>query len=68
MRIATVKETAEYLRIGLSTFYKKIATDPTLPHSFKIGGRPLFNLDAIDEWILEQEKNTNTQGGKKHVK
>lgn len=68
MRIATVKETAEYLRIGLSTLYKKMATDQTMPRSFRIGGRPVFNLDSIDEWILEQEKNANTRGGEKHVK
>ena len=64
MRIATIKETAEYLRIGLSTLYKKMATDQTLPQSFKTGGRPVFNLDAIDEWILKQERKANAQGGK----
>ena len=68
MRIVTTKETAEYLRIGLSTLYKKIATDSTFPHSFKVGGHPVFNLDSIDEWILEQERNANTRGGEKHVK
>lgn len=47
MRIATIRETAEYLRIGLSSLYKEITTDPTFPHSFKVGGNPVFNLDAI---------------------
>ena len=67
MRIATIKETAEYLRIGLSTFYKKMATDQTLPHSFKVGGKPVFNLDSIDEWVLEQERKANAKGNE-HVR
>ncbi len=67
MRIATIRETAEYLRIGLSSLYKEITTDPTFPHSFKVGGNPVFNLDAIDEWILEQERKANAKGDE-HVR
>ena len=56
MKIATIKETAEYLRIGISTLYKKLAADKTMPRPFSLGGHPVFNLDSIDEWIAKQEQ------------
>lgn len=61
MRIATIKETAEYLRMGLSSLYKKMSADKTMPRSFRMGGRPVFNLDSIDEWVLMQENNVNAK-------
>ena len=67
MHIATIRETAKHLRIGLSSLYKKIKTDPTFPHSFKVGGKPVFNLDSIDEWVLEQERKANAKGNE-HVR
>ncbi|MBX9901627.1 MAG: hypothetical protein K2Y28_12665 [Burkholderiaceae bacterium] len=43
---------AEYLSIGLSTFWLKSKTDPTFPKLFKTGPRTtVVYLQALDEYL-----------------
>ena len=50
-QVMTVKETSEYLRLGVSTFYK-LANPGKLP-ARKIGGSWRFSRRALEDWLGE---------------
>jgi len=56
-KVLTVGELAEYLRIHRSTVYRLLKRRQ-LP-SFKIGSDWRFNLEAIDEWRMQQSMALN---------
>jgi len=47
----TVKETAEFLRLAITTVYK-LANEGKLP-ARKVGGSWRFSHRALDEWLSE---------------
>ena len=51
----TVKETAEYLRLGEATI-REYARTRELPAA-KVGGKWLFKRSLIDEWYLHRIRN-----------
>lgn len=57
--IMTIGETAEYLRISLSSLYK-LAQDGRIPCQ-KVGRHWRFRREAIDRW-LENTPTTNRPG------
>ncbi|HUO05747.1 MAG TPA: helix-turn-helix domain-containing protein [Candidatus Binataceae bacterium] len=52
MKVLTVNELAEYLRVHRSTIYRMLKRGQ-LP-GFKIGSDWRFNVEVIDEWRLRQ--------------
>ena len=52
MKVLTVGELAEYLRVHKSTIYRLVKKG-LLP-GFKIGSDWRFNVEVIDEWRLRQ--------------
>lgn len=57
--IMTIRETAEYLKIGEKTAYR-LAAEGVLP-GFKVGGSWRFRRADIDGWI---EKKANAERDK----
>lgn len=53
----TVKEMASYLGIHLDTVYK-MARAGEIPH-YRLRSKILFSKEAVDEWIKEQQNQTN---------
>jgi excisionase family DNA binding protein len=51
-KVLTVSELSEYLRVHRSTIYRLLKKGQ-LP-GFKIGSDWRFNVEAIDEWRLQQ--------------
>lgn len=51
-KVLTVNELSEYLRVHRSTIYRLLKKGE-LP-GFKIGSDWRFNVEAIDEWRLQQ--------------
>ena len=53
--IMTIGETAEYLRISMSSLYK-LAQDGRIPCQ-KVGRHWRFRREAIDRWLEERPKS-----------
>lgn len=51
----TIEETAEYLRCSLR-FLREKAANKEIPHT-KFGGKALFHVQRIDEWLLSMEES-----------
>ena len=56
-KVITVGELAEYLRVHRSTLYRLLKRQQ-LP-GFKIGSDWRFNVEAIDEWRMQQSMALN---------
>jgi len=56
-KVLTVGELAEYLHVHRSTVYRLLKRRQ-LP-SFKIGSDWRFNVEAIDEWRMQQSMALN---------
>jgi excisionase family DNA binding protein len=57
-KVMTLEETADYLRVHPSTVYR-LLKKRRLP-GFKVGSDWRFNLESIDRWREEAEKQTLT--------
>lgn len=53
VKVMTVKEVSDYLRIHPSTVYRLIKRRQ-IP-AFRIGGDWRFNIEAIDDWRMRRE-------------
>jgi len=51
----TVKEFSDYMGISIDLAYK-LCREGEVPH-VRIGGRILLDIDSIDRWFKEKEKN-----------
>jgi excisionase family DNA binding protein len=51
-KVLTVNELSDYLRVHRSTIYR-LLKKKSLP-GFKIGSDWRFNVEAIDEWRMQQ--------------
>jgi excisionase family DNA binding protein len=56
-KVITIGELAEYLRVHRSTLYRLLKRQQ-LP-AFKIGSDWRFNIEAIDEWRMQQRAAVN---------
>jgi len=56
-KVITIGELAEYLRVHRSTLYRLLKRRQ-LP-GFKIGSDWRFNVEAIDEWRMQQSMTLN---------
>jgi excisionase family DNA binding protein len=54
IRVMTVRELSEYLRVHPSTIYRLLRRNQ-IP-AFRMGSDWRFNIEAIDRWRLEQDK------------
>lgn len=57
--IMTVKQVANYLSLSTSTIYGYTSSN-NIPHA-KRGKKVYFNKVAIDEWVFENKRLTNTE-------
>ncbi len=66
-KVITIAELAEYLRVHRSTIYRLLKKGQ-LP-DFKIGSDWRFNVEAIDQWRMQQSLALNeiSQDGAKVV-
>jgi excisionase family DNA binding protein len=55
VRILTVSELSEYLRVDKTTIYKMLR-DGKLP-GFRVGSDWRFHVDAIEQWQRDQMKD-----------
>jgi excisionase family DNA binding protein len=58
VRVLTVRELADYLRVNPSTIYRLLKMKQ-LP-AFRIGSDWRFNLEEIERWRVEREKKPNS--------
>jgi len=58
--VLTVRDLSNYLRVHPSTVYRLLKTGQ-LP-AFKVGRDWRFNVEEIDRWRVEREKNRGMQG------
>ena len=58
-QVMKLKEVAEYLRMSPMTIYR-MAKRGDIP-CFKVGDEWRFRLEAIEQWILEREKDMRTK-------
>jgi len=58
--VLTVRDLSNYLKLSPSTVYRLLKTGQ-LP-AFKVGRDWRFNVEAIDRWRIEREKNPGMQG------
>jgi excisionase family DNA binding protein len=54
IRVMTVRELSEYLRVHPSTIYRLLRRNQ-IP-AFRMGSDWRFNIEAIDRWRLERDK------------
>lgn len=54
--VMTIEEVAEYLKMKVVTIYKH-AQEGKIP-AFKVGSKWRFKKETIDEWIKNQEKQS----------
>ena len=59
LKVMTVPEVAEYLRVHTSTIYRLIYRRQ-LP-AFKIGSDYRFDRDAIENWMIELQSKGGTR-------
>ncbi len=57
LRVMTVKELSEYLRVHPTTIYKLLRRGE-LP-GFRVGSDWRFHIEQIDSWCLEQSVKRN---------
>ena len=58
-KVMTLEETADHLRVHPSTVYR-LLKKRQLP-AFKVGSDWRFNVESIDRWCEEAEKQTPTK-------
>jgi excisionase family DNA binding protein len=64
MKILTIKQVAEYLKVHESTVYR-LVRHGELP-AFKVGYHWRFKLESIDCWCLAQEQAQRSALGGQH--
>ena len=56
MKLLTLKEAAEYLRMHRGSLYRLLESGKIDLPAIKLGGKWLFNLDSLNKYLREKEK------------
>ncbi len=56
LKLLTLKEAAEYLRMHKGSLYRLLESGKIDIPAIKLGGKWLFNLDSLNEYLKEKEK------------
>ena len=54
--LLTLKEAAEYLRMHKGSLYRLLENGDTDLPAIKLGGKWLFNLESLNQYLVDKEK------------
>ncbi len=56
LRLLTLKEAAEYLRMHKGSLYRLLESGKIDLPAIKLGGKWLFNLESLNQYLLTKEQ------------
>ena len=56
LRLLTLKEAAEYLRMHKGSLYRLLESGKIDIPAIKLGGKWLFNLDSLNQYLMTKEQ------------
>lgn len=59
LRLLTLKEAAEYLRMHKGSLYRLLESGKIDIPAIKLGGKWLFNLDSLNQYLMTKEQHRN---------
>ncbi len=59
LKLLTLKEAAEYLRMHKGSLYRLLESGKLDIPAIKLGGKWLFNLDSLNEYLKQKEQQRN---------
>jgi excisionase family DNA binding protein len=59
LRLLTLKEAAEYLRMHKGSLYRLLESGKIDIPAIKLGGKWLFNLDSLNHYLMMKEQDRN---------
>jgi excisionase family DNA binding protein len=59
LRLLTLKEAAEYLRMHKGSLYRLLESGKIDIPAIKLGGKWLFNLDSLNQYLMTKEQQRN---------
>jgi len=59
LRLLTLKEAAEYLRMHKGSLYRLLESGKIDIPAIKLGGKWLFNLDSLNQYLMMKEQDRN---------
>jgi excisionase family DNA binding protein len=59
LRLLTLKEAAEYLRMHKGSLYRLLESGKIDIPAIKLGGKWLFNLDSLNQYLMHKEQHGN---------
>jgi excisionase family DNA binding protein len=59
LRLLTLKEAAEYLRMHKGSLYRLLESGKIDLPAIKLGGKWLFNLDSLNQYLMTKEQQRN---------
>jgi len=59
LRLLTLKEAAEYLRMHKGSLYRLLESGKIDIPAIKLGGKWLFNLDSLNQYLMKKEQRRN---------
>lgn len=62
LKLLTLKEAAEYLRLHKGSLYRLLESGKTDIPAIKLGGKWLFNLESLNRYLIEKEKHQQSGG------
>ncbi|GAB4369355.1 MAG: hypothetical protein Kow0042_11010 [Calditrichia bacterium] len=59
IKLLTLKEAADYLRMHKGSLYRLLESGKVDIPAIKLGGKWLFNLDSLNQYLLSKEQRRN---------
>lgn len=59
LRLLTLKEAADYLRMHKGSLYRLLESGKIDIPAIKLGGKWLFNLDSLNQYLMKKEQHRN---------
>ena len=59
LKLLTLKEAAEYLRMHKGSLYRLLENGKIDIPAIKLGGKWLFNLDSLNQYLMMKEHDRN---------
>ena len=59
LKLLTLKEAAEYLRMHKGSLYRLLESGKIDIPAIKLGGKWLFNLDSLNQYLMMKEQDRN---------